>query len=400
MKNSFKETEIGSLPEDWNVAKFEQAISKKRFKVGKIRQREYNKVGKYPVIDQSQKFIAGFTDDSERVYQGDLPIVIFGDHTRIFKLIDFPFVIGADGVKVILPEKVLVNPLFFYYALSNLKIQSRGYNRHYPLLREKVIPIPPLLEQQRIAKVLGVIQRAIEWQNKIIEAGNDLRKSLMQELFTKGFGHTEFKETEIGIIPTSWEAIGLGDIATISTGTTPSTLNKGYYNGEIPFVKTNEITNNIIRNAQVLITKKAVDDYNLKVYPSGTVFLAMYGQGKTRGQSALLSISATTSQNTAAIIPRANMDSFFLWCYLQYQYEKLRKTGIQGHISHLNLGYVKSFIVPLPSLREQKEIARILSTVNKKIEVEERKKAALSELFKTMLQKLMTGEIRLKDVEV
>jgi type I restriction enzyme S subunit len=100
LKSGYKPAAIGSIPEDWEVVKFEDAILRQRIKVGKIKQQEYKKVGKCPVIDQSQSYIAGYTDEADKQYQGTLPVIIFGDHTRVFKFVDFPFVVGADGVKV------------------------------------------------------------------------------------------------------------------------------------------------------------------------------------------------------------------------------------------------------------------------------------------------------------
>jgi len=399
-EESFRETEVALIPEDWKVIKFEEAISKKRFKVGKIKKREYNKVGKYPVIDQSQTFIAGFTDESKKIYQGDLPIIIFGDHTRIFKFIDFPFVIGADGVKVILPEKALVNPLFFYYVLSNLKIESRGYNRHYPLLREKIIPIPPLPEQQKIAKVLSAIQRVIEQQDKIIKAAKNLKKSLMQKFFTEGLGNTRFKETEIGTIPENWETKRILDVCKVVTGGTPSTKHPEYFGGNIKWLKSGEIEGLYIYDTKERITQLGLENSNAKIYPAGSVAIALSGRGQTRGRTAILKEPMACSQSVAFIIPNSELIAEFLHYNLSHRYLEIR--NLTGHYdrSGLNLSIVSNIKIPIPPLPEQQEITCILTALDKKIELEERKMATLKELFKTMLHTLMTGELRLKDIEV
>jgi type I restriction enzyme S subunit len=205
--NGFKETEIGMIPEDWEVVKFENLIIEGKNNVGKIKQSSYKNFGKYPIIDQGKNFIAGFCDDENLVYKGQLPVVIFGDHTRIFKFVDFPFISGADGTKILQPNTNLINPLYFYFALTNLDIPSRGYNRHYPLLREKFIPLPPLSEQKKIAAVLSAVQEAKEKAEAVIKATKELKKSLMKHLFTYGpispkeAGNVALKETEIGMIP-------------------------------------------------------------------------------------------------------------------------------------------------------------------------------------------------------
>ncbi|MDQ7082658.1 MAG: hypothetical protein Q9N34_06680 [Aquificota bacterium] len=102
-KVELKDTEIGKIPAHWKVVRFDEAIIRKRIKVGKVKQKEYKAIGKHPIIDQGQKFIAGYTDREDLLYQGPLPVIIFGDHTRIWKFVDFPFVCGADGTKIIIP---------------------------------------------------------------------------------------------------------------------------------------------------------------------------------------------------------------------------------------------------------------------------------------------------------
>jgi len=95
-----KEIKLSLLPVNWKVVSIKDCIINKRIKIGKVRQQEYKKAGKFPIVDQGQNLIAGFWDKEEDVYKGELPVIIFGDHTRIIKFIDFPFVAGADGTKV------------------------------------------------------------------------------------------------------------------------------------------------------------------------------------------------------------------------------------------------------------------------------------------------------------
>ncbi|WP_190241038.1 restriction endonuclease subunit S [Nostoc sp. 'Peltigera membranacea cyanobiont' 210A] len=201
------------------------------------------------------------------------------------------------------------------------------------------------------------------------------------------------KQTEIGEIPESWQVVKLGEICSISTGTTPSTNKPEYYIGNIPFIKTAQIVNNRICESDTCISKQAVLDYNLKIYPPKTVFMAMYGQGKTRGQVSLLEIGAATTQNTAAIIPNYKIDSEFLWQYLMNQYEKLREAAHQGQISHLNLGLLKQYKIAFPSPEEQIYITDILKNCDRKIQALEKEITLIDELFHAMLEQLMIGKI-------
>ncbi len=189
-----KETEIGRIPRSWKVVRFENAVLKKKIKVGKIKQREYKNHGKYPVIDQSQNYIAGFCDDDEKAYYGPLPVIIFGDHTRVFKFVDFPFVVGADGVKILIPNQSIFDPKFLFFALLTLNIPSRGYNRHYPLLKEKKLPLPPLEEQKQIAHILSVVDRKIEVEQRRKRVLKELFKTMLHKLMS---GEIRLKEVEV-----------------------------------------------------------------------------------------------------------------------------------------------------------------------------------------------------------
>ncbi|MEA2084186.1 MAG: restriction endonuclease subunit S [Thermodesulfobacteriota bacterium] len=112
--------------------------------------------------------------------------MFFGDHTRCFKYIDFSFILGADGTKVLPPNRELYDPKFYYFALLALDLPTHGYNSHFKLLKEKELPLPPLPEQKKIAHILSTVQRAIEAQERIIATTTELKKTLMQKLFTEG----------------------------------------------------------------------------------------------------------------------------------------------------------------------------------------------------------------------
>jgi len=194
-KVELKQTELGPLPKEWEVVNFEYCITKNNFSVGKVKQQEYRKNGKYPIIDQGQNLIAGFWENEEDVYNGNLPVIIFGDHTRIIKFIDFPFVLGADGAKVLIPNIEIIYHRFFYYALLILNIPSRGYNRHYSLLKESKIPLPPLPIQQKIASILSAIDAKIEAEVNKKKALEALFKSMLHHLMT---GKVRVKDLRLG----------------------------------------------------------------------------------------------------------------------------------------------------------------------------------------------------------
>ena len=105
----------------------------------KLATKGYLEDGEYPIIDQGQDFIGGYTDDADMIYDGELPIVIFGDHTRCIKYIDFQFAQGAYGVKVLKPKQFW-NDKAFYYAMQSIEIPNMGYRRYYPLFKDFCTP--------------------------------------------------------------------------------------------------------------------------------------------------------------------------------------------------------------------------------------------------------------------
>jgi type I restriction enzyme S subunit len=379
VENGFKETEIGLIPEDWQVKGFEECIDKERISRDiKIPQGKYKKVGRYPIVDQGASFIAGYTDDKSKLYSGCLPVIVFGDHTRIFKFVDFSFSLGADGIKLIQPKDFL-NPKYFYYYLCSLTIESKGYNRHYKYLKEKIIAFPEKTEQQKIAFVLSKIQQAIEQQHKIIETTRELKKSLMNKLFTEGLHGEEQKETEIGLMPKSWKVVDFADCLSdnkIKVGKIKQQDFKPI--GKYP----------VVDQGQKLIAGYSND--KSKVY-QGDLPIIIFGD-HTRILKYIDFLFICGADGTKVILPKKELNAkFFFYTLLNIEIPS------RGYNRHYHLLKEKKF--PIPPLQEQKEIANILLNVDKKISQAESKKQTLQALFKTMLNQLMTGKVRVKDFD-
>ena len=177
----FKQTELGEIPEEWELVGVIQTFEDISALVAKVKKSDCKPLGKYPVVDQGRDFIAGYTDREGACFQ--LPVIVFGDHTRIFKLINFPFVRGADGVKVLKP-KTGIDPYFLYYAFTSLQLPTIGYQRHYAIFCEQKIPLPPLEEQKRIAEILSTIDKAIDNERCYLETLGKLKKWLLNNLLT------------------------------------------------------------------------------------------------------------------------------------------------------------------------------------------------------------------------
>ena len=140
--------------------------------------------GIFPVVDQGKVFIRGYSDKAEKVVRVSEKILLFGDHTREIKLIDFDFIIGADGTKLL--EPIEIDPQFYFYALTWLPLEARGYARHFKLLKKSFIPLPPLEEQERIvAKVDQLMALCDELKNanqKIKQTKKSIQDNLLKNL--------------------------------------------------------------------------------------------------------------------------------------------------------------------------------------------------------------------------
>ena len=138
----------------WQSLPFEECIEPVVY-TPKVQRKDFLVEGAHPIVSQEESFINGFWDEEDDLFRVERPVVVFGDHTRALKYIDFDFVLGADGVKVLRPKPFLY-PRFFYYQLHTAKLESLGYARHYRLLKEHQVAYPPLAEQRRIVAILDV----------------------------------------------------------------------------------------------------------------------------------------------------------------------------------------------------------------------------------------------------
>ncbi|OGG90354.1 hypothetical protein A3H55_00820 [Candidatus Kuenenbacteria bacterium RIFCSPLOWO2_02_FULL_42_16] len=134
-------TEFGKIPEGWEVKKVGQLIAKIQRK-HKVQRGEYIKEGEFPVIDQGRDFIGGYTANNETVYKDNLPLIVFGDHTRVLKFVDFPFACGADGTQLLSSNSERMPITLFFYALQNVDLSNFAYARHFKFLKEKNVLFP------------------------------------------------------------------------------------------------------------------------------------------------------------------------------------------------------------------------------------------------------------------
>ncbi len=203
------------------------------------------------------------------------------------------------------------------------------------------------------------------------------------------------------MLPNGWKIKPLGQIARISSGGTPNRSESSYWGGNIPWVTTGEIRFNTITNTVERITEAGLKNSSAKIYPAGTLLMAMYGEGKTRGQVAKLGIAATTNQNSAAILLASQHDPDFFFHYLSWKYESIREFGNSGGLTHLNAELLKEITAPVPPYEEQSRIAKVLSVWDEAISTTERllansRKQKLALLAATLHAAPATGDVAVR----
>ena len=214
------------------------------------------------------------------------------------------------------------------------------------------IPILALKEQQRVVDLLsraeGIVRMRREAEQKA--------KEIIPALFIDMFGDPATN-------PKGWEVKRIDELTTVGTGGTPSRDKPKYYGGDIPWVKTGEVSGSVVTSTEEFITDLAIEETNCKKFPIGTILIAMYGQGQTRGRAAILGVEAATNQACAAILPSDKVETSFLYRLLVFQYDVLRAMGRGGNQANLNLSMIKTFRVPMPDRDLQRKFANLVASL-------------------------------------
>ena len=314
--------------------------------VSKIKSKDFLNKGKYPIIDQSKNEVAGYWNKEEDKMSFQNPTIIFGDHTRSVKFVDFEFVVGADGVKILEPnEKIL--PKFFFYILKTLQIPDLGYSRHFKELKNKEIPLPPLEVQQEIVDELEGYQKIIDGCKQVIE---------------------NYKPTTD--IDPSWEMVELGEVCEINK---ESEDPKNIFKDEFIYVDISSVES---KTGKVDLSNKL----NIKDYPSrarrifkkGDILLSSV---RPNLQSfAFIDFDAENyvastgfmvlSSNKEKIQPQYLYSILFSDTLMKQMISKMQR----GSYPSINQDDTKGLKLPLPSLDIQNEIVQKIEKERKVID--------------------------------
>jgi type I restriction enzyme M protein len=332
----------------FELVKVDDGIDKVVY-TNKILKSDFLAEGKFPIIDQSENFIAGYWDNEEDVFRIKKPITIFGDHTRCVKFIDFDFVLGADGVKILEPI-IKFEPKFFYYLIRSIEVKSLGYSRHYKELKDIEIPLPPLEIQKEIVTQIEGWQKIIDGARQIVE---------------------NYKP-QIDIDP-EWPMVELENYIDFVSGLTLSIPDCEDKDG-VPIIAINNVTEEGELTLEGLRTIKLPKQKTINFLRKGDLlFNWRNGSKRLVGKTALFDLEGeyVFASFLLGIRPKEN---FLLHKYLWYllnnyrrdgKYEQFMRQNINGLFNREELKILK---IPLPSIKKQESIVNRIHSEQKLVE--------------------------------
>ncbi len=359
------------MKQGWEIIPFEDSIVKVKYTT-KIPSNDYLEQGSYPIVSQEEGLISGYWNNEDDVFKVSTPVVIFGDHTRILKYVDFDFVLGADGVKILQPIKS-IDAKFFKLYLESCKIPSLGYSRHYKLLKELQVPIPPREEQERIVAELDCLSGVIEKKREQLKQLD----ALAQSIFYQMFGDPITNEK-------GWEVKKLGEVCKTTSGGTPSKGHNEYYEGgTIPWLRSGEVNKMYIYDTELFITEEGLQNSSAKWFPENTVVVAMYGA--TVGQVGILKSKMTTNQAICGIFPNEYFIPTYLYHFLLSKKEEYLKLATGGAQPNISQNIVRDTLVCCPPIATQQEFADKIEAIEKQKELIKQSITQTEELFNSRM---------------
>ena len=378
-------SEFKNLPSEWKVMRLEKVAPLQR---GYDLPTDNIKEGLYPVVYSNG--ILRFHNE----FKAKAPGVITGRSGTIGKVVYVEEDYWPHNTSLWVTNFYDNNPKFIYYMYINLNLARFSAGSGVPTLNRndihaQTIPLPPLDEQKKIAEILSTWDEAINLTINLIENKKRFKKALMQNLLTAKIRFPEFKD--------EWKETKLKDICVkMRSGGTPKSTNKKFYNGNIPFVKINDMTlgGKYIYDTQVKITEEGLENSSAWLVPKNSLIYSMYA---SFGFVSINKIEVATSQAMMCIVPNLSKVALeYLYYFLDDFQKDVRsfvETGTQGN---LNAEIVKNFKIKLPNLKEQQKIAEVLTACDDEINLLNLKLENLKRQKQGLMQKLLSGKVRVK----
>lgn len=292
---------------------------------------------------------------------------------------------------------------YVYHYLDWFDLSRFGGGTGVPTLNRNdvhciSIVYPRFPEQQKIATILSSVDDVIEKTRAQIDKLKDIKTGMMQELLTKGIGHTEFKDSPVGRIPAGWEVKALGDVFALSSGSTPSRSVPEYYCSSLnahSWVKTLDLSDGLIFKTDEKITDQAIQNSSCKVYPIGTALVAMYGGWNQIGRSGLLAIPAATNQAICALLSKGIVEGSYANYWLaseRYRWKSIAASSRKD--PNITKQDVSDFLITVPTLDEQKKIVIRLDNATELVDKKIKQLSFYNSIKKALMQDLLTGKVR------
>jgi len=400
---NYKQTEVGLIPEDWEVRTLgdigdvkmcKRIFSYQTSKRGDVPFFKIGTFGKEPDAFISWELYQEFRKKYSFPKEGYLLISASGTIGRTVEYKGEDAYYQDSNIIWIDNDEKLITNKYLNYTLKVVKYKTEGstIKRLYnSIIKRSEFAIPPTIDEQKaIATALSDVDDLIANMGKLISKKKAIKQGAMQQLLTPPHKGGKRLAGYTG----EWVEKKLGDIAQMNSGGTPSSKVSEYYNGNINWVSITDMTNTgkYILSSGKKITEKGLQNSSARLFPIDTVLLAMYA---SIGKCTIAKAEVTTSQAILGITVNNSLDIEYLYYYLIYKKDELISQGQQGTQSNLNKGMVQNIIMCLPQIREQNAIAQILSDMDSEIEKLETKKTKYQDIKQGMMQELLTGKTRL-----
>ena len=413
----YKQTEIGRIPKEWEVARLGD-ISKQRNEIVQPEQERNDKFVGLEHLEKGESRIKGYglasgvISSKFRFFAGDILYGKLRPYLDKAVIADFTGICSTD-LLVIDQDKKKVQPNFLMYIIHSPNFISHAISTtsgtNHPRTSWNAIAkfklgLPPLSEQKKIAEILSTVDQAIEKVSEAIEKTQRLKKGLMQELLTKGIGHMEFKDTEVGKIPKEWKSIKLEEI---SIGSPQNGLykNKESYGNGFKIVRMTELFREdvLIINDMALVNVSKEELARFSLHPGDLLFarrsLKIEGSGKCvlvpKIDEPILFESSIIRITLNKMLAYPLFFLYYLNSVGRKQISRMTRTVAVSGITGRDL---QKIFIPLPSLHEQQKIAEILTTVDERLELLRKRKERLERTKKGLMEDLLTGKKRVTEL--
>ena len=377
-----------NLPLNWCECKFEDVLDYEQPTRYIVANTDYQNKG-IAVLTAGKSFILGYTNEKDGIFDASKePVIIFDDFTTSSKMVKFPFKVKSSAMKI-LHAKDNIDIDFIYYLMQTIHYESDTHKRYWiSEYAKQTISLPPLAEQERIVEKIEALFADIDEGIERLKSAQAQIKQYRQSVLKSAFEGKLYKTTE-------WVYNKLGNIFKTSSGGTPKRGNALYYGGTIPWLKSGELNNGLIMEAEEFITEDGIKNSSAKLFPKGSLLIALYGA--TVGKLGILGFDSATNQAICCIYQNKNYCRDFLFYYLQLKKDYLIKQGKGGAQPNISQEVVKSLRVPIPTLPEQQ---RIVEEIEKRFAVADELEKAVNEglekadkLKQSILKKAFEGKL-------